>query len=242
MNKIALLNILKGSFKDSEIQEICLELEVDYENLSGMSKADKARELIIHLYHRKRLQELEKVCQRMRPILFDSEQNSLSDGTGIAAKANDLSQEPRATIIKHKGALSKYRYDVSLSFAGEDREIAERLANALRTKGIRVFYDKFEKDVLWGKNLYEYLTHIYKENSRYTVLLLSKHYAEKPWTMLERQSAQARAIKEAQEYILPIRLDNTEIPGLPETVGYVSLADTTIEQIVDLILKKLGKL
>jgi len=59
---------------------------------------------------------------------------------------------------------------------------------------------------------------------------------------LERQSAQARALREGKEYILPIRIDDTKIPGLPETVGYISLSNTTIEKIVDLILKKLGKM
>jgi hypothetical protein len=153
-----------------------------------------------------------------------------------------ISQQAETRMTKYEEPSSEHKYDVSLSFAGEDREIAERLANALRTKDVRVFYDAFEKDVLWGKNLYEYLTRIYTEDSRYTVLLLSKHYAEKSWTTLERQSAQARALREGREYILPIRLDDTQIPGLPETVGYVSLSNTTIEQIVDMILRKLGRM
>ncbi len=48
-------------------------------------------------------------------------------------------------------------YDVALSFAGEDRKLAEALAKALQKNGIKVFYDEFEKSKLWGKDPYKYL-------------------------------------------------------------------------------------
>ncbi len=50
-----------------------------------------------------------------------------------------------------------YLYDVALSFAGEDRSYADALAEALRQRGLSVFYDTYEKYTLWGKNLYTYL-------------------------------------------------------------------------------------
>lgn len=48
----------------------------------------------------------------------------------------------------------KYYYDVVLSFAGEDREYVEECADILTALGIKVFYDSYEQDVLWGKDLY----------------------------------------------------------------------------------------
>ena len=50
-----------------------------------------------------------------------------------------------------------YEYDVALSFAGEDREYIEKVADKLDQDGIKVFYDKFEEIDLWGKNLYDHL-------------------------------------------------------------------------------------
>jgi hypothetical protein len=41
-----------------------------------------------------------------------------------------------------------YEFDVALSFAGEDRAHAERLANLLRDTHVRVFYDEFVKATL----------------------------------------------------------------------------------------------
>src|SRR6266699_5456033 len=46
-----------------------------------------------------------------------------------------------------------YEYEVALSFAGEDRPYASQLANILRRRGVRFFFDEYEKYTLWGKNL-----------------------------------------------------------------------------------------
>ena len=69
-----------------------------------------------------------------------------------------------------------------------------------------------------------------------------EYYAAKTWTNHERKSPQARVFGEKKEYILPIRIDDTEIPGLPETVGFTSLKDTLISAITDLAYKKCVKL
>src|ERR1700750_354210 len=98
-------------------------------------------------------------------------------------------------------------YDVALSFAGEDRPYVEDVANALKTMGIKVFYDSYERTDLWGKDLYTHLSKIYKDDSRFVVVFVSKFYAEKVWTNHERASAQARSFAENSEYILPARFD-----------------------------------
>ena len=45
------------------------------------------------------------------------------------------------------------------------------------------------------------------------------------------RSAQARAFEDNREYILPIRLDDTEVPGIPKTIGFLDARSMTIEQI-----------
>jgi hypothetical protein len=133
------------------------------------------------------------------------------------------------------------KYDVALSFAGEDREYVEAVAEGLKAAGVSVFYDKFEAAGLWGKNLVDHLADIYKNRSRYVVMFVSKHYVAKPWTTHERQHAQDRALVAKEEYILPARFDDTEVPGMTNTVGYVSLKELPPERLVELILTKLGK-
>ena len=132
------------------------------------------------------------------------------------------------------------KYDVGLSFAAEDRQYAKTLANLLEADGYKPFYDENELANLWGKNLYDYLSSVYKDQARYCVMFLSKHYERKLWTTHERQLAQARAFQENREYILPVRLDDTEIPGIPPTVGYLDLRSMTIEEVYEALVRKLS--
>ena len=136
--------------------------------------------------------------------------------------------------------MPKYDHDVALSFAGEDRHHAEELAALLRKNGYKVFYDKYELAQLWGKNLYTHLSSVYKDNARYCVMFLSEHYARKLWTNHERESAQARAFEENEEYILPVRLDDTEIPGILPTVGYLDSRSMSTDKIYQALVEKLS--
>jgi hypothetical protein len=147
---------------------------------------------------------------------------------------SDISQSK-----KHKVIPELKKYDVALSYASEDRSHAETLAHALRLRGVKVFYDQYEASTLWGQNLYTYLADLYQNQARYCVLFLSQHYAIKLWTTREREAAQARAFKEQREYILPIRLDNTEIPGLLPTISYIEWNNHKVDYIVDSIIYKL---
>jgi hypothetical protein len=131
-------------------------------------------------------------------------------------------------------------YDVALSFAGEDRAYVERVAACLRAKGVRVFYDAYEKATLWGKDLYVHLANVYQRNARFTVMFVSHHYSTKLWTNHERQSAQARAFSENKEYILPVRFDDTEVPGLPPTIGYIDIRKKEPFELCALIIEKLS--
>ncbi len=125
----------------------------------------------------------------------------------------------------------QFEYDVALSFAGENRAIVEKFANLLIAKNIKVFYDSMEISNLWGKNLVDHLADIYSKKARYCVMFISQYYPLKKWTNLERTHAQARAFRDANEYILPVRLDDTEVPGIAETIGYIDLRQQTIENV-----------
>lgn len=80
---------------------------------------------------------------------------------------------------------------------------------------------------------------IYQNQARYTIMFISSFYKEKLWTNHERQAMQSRAFQESQEYILPVRFDDTEISGVLPTVGYIDLRVKTPEQLVEIIERKL---
>lgn len=135
--------------------------------------------------------------------------------------------------------VNQIDFDVALSFASEDRAYAEALAEILLARNYRVFYDKYEQAELWGKNLYEHLSRVYGQRARFCVMFISHHYRNKLWTKHEQRAAQDRAFREQQEYILPIRVDDTELIGVLDTVSYVDIRETSIEEIAHLLLKKL---
>jgi hypothetical protein len=135
--------------------------------------------------------------------------------------------------------VEAYQYDVALSFAGEDRDSAKAMAALLERNGVRVFFDDYEKAVLWGKDLYQHLARVYRDSARYCVVFVSAAYASKLWTRHELKQAQARAFRENEEYLLPLRLDDTELEGVNATIGYIDLRQTTLDAVVEIILEKL---
>lgn len=134
-----------------------------------------------------------------------------------------------------------FSYDVALSFAGEDREVAEQLAEQLKKAGVTVFYDNWERSNLWGKDLYQHLDHVYGHAAQFCIVLISASYANKAWTNHELRAAQARAFQQHAEYILPVRLDNTELKSIPVTIGYVDLRATSIYELANMLIAKLRR-
>jgi hypothetical protein len=135
--------------------------------------------------------------------------------------------------------MSNKQYDIALSFAGEDRACAQQLADALRRRNVTVFYDTDEQAMLWGVDLYAYLSDLYQNRAQYCVMFLSKYYAVKVWTNHERRAAQARAFRESREYILPIRLDDTPMDGILPTVGFLTWSAESVEGVADACVQKL---
>jgi hypothetical protein len=133
-----------------------------------------------------------------------------------------------------------YKFDVALSFAGEDRDYVEAVANELKANGINVHYDSFGQVDAWGKDLAEHFDEIYRKQAKYCVMFISEHYAKKVWPNFEKRSALARDVVEIG-YILPARFDDTDILGLPPSKAYIDLRKYDPKQFASLIMEKLGK-
>ena len=132
-------------------------------------------------------------------------------------------------------------FDVAISFAGTERKLAEDLAIRVRAAGFQVFYDEFFPEELWGKNLGEFFHEIYSRRSRYCVIFVSSEYLNREWTVHERRSAQERMLKEkGNEYILPIKVEDVELPGIPSTIGYLPIS-SGVDKIAEILIRKLKK-
>ena len=135
-----------------------------------------------------------------------------------------------------------WKYQVALSFAGEQRDYVEQVSNALDKMGIEHFYDNDNRSALWGKNLTQCLDEIYYQDSRFVVVFVSKEYREKNWTKWEMASAQDRALRQKDEYILPVYFDDVRLPGLIGSLGHIDAHTTSPEELATLIYEKvIGK-
>lgn len=83
------------------MRDLCFELRVDYENLPGLSKKDKARELIIHFSRRRRMNVLVTVFHEQRPQVSPDE-----------ITISEVDETPKVTAIAAAPA--------SLTFSGKD--------------------------------------------------------------------------------------------------------------------------
>jgi hypothetical protein len=134
-----------------------------------------------------------------------------------------------------------YDYDVAVTFAGEDRQFVLDVVRHVTDAGYKIFYDQDEQVTLWGEELTEYFPKIYEDRSKYAVMFVSRYNAAKPWTRLERRSVLVRALNQATPYLLPVRLDATELPGLRTTISYLDGVAMGPHRIAMAICEKLGR-
>ncbi|MEU7479828.1 PQQ-binding-like beta-propeller repeat protein [Lentzea sp. NPDC042327] len=135
------------------------------------------------------------------------------------------------------------QYDFALSFAGPDRVFARGLAEALKADGHRVFFDEYHQAELWGTNLFEKLLDVYGKRSRYVVVVVSRHYLDSVWTRWELRSALETVLQGRDDAVLPLRLDDTELPGLPRSTAWIDVredGETDVELLTRLLAGKLA--
>jgi len=132
------------------------------------------------------------------------------------------------------------KYDVAISFSGEQRDYARELSAYLVKQHVKVFYDEYELAMIWGKNLPEELHRIYSEMALHCVMLISNSYAQNVYTNVERRAAIQKAIRTKADYLLPIVFDDTILPGISIDTCHIKADDHSVETIGNLILEKIG--
>ena len=132
------------------------------------------------------------------------------------------------------------KYEVALSFAGEQRPYVEVVAHTLQSRGISVFYDEFETVRLWGTHLAEELQSVYEGRASLAVMFISADYVEKMWPRHERRAILSRAVEERGEYVLPVRFDGSEVPGFSRDLVYLGAENHPPAELAAMIAEKLG--
>jgi hypothetical protein len=183
--------------------------------------------------------EIEKIGFTFLPLAAQTERMRAVLATNVIRPPKSASTRPGNKPVIASGPVMPENFDIAISFAGTEKQYAHQLAEQVRAAGFAVFYDDFYPEHLWGKDLAVFFDEIFRNKSRFCVVLISQEYRDRKWTIHEVRSAQARAVEEkGSEYILPIRVDNTELDGMRPTLGYATI-EMGIEKIGDLLIKKL---
>ena len=137
--------------------------------------------------------------------------------------------------------MSTKRFQVALSFPGEQRAYVAQVANALaeRLGREQVFYDEWYTAELARLNLDTYLQAVYHDGAELIVPFLCADYERKKWCGLEWRAIRDLFEKRADADIMPLRFDDTAIPGLFRIDGYIDLRQYTPEQTAAFILQRI---
>lgn len=144
-----------------------------------------------------------------------------------------------------KGKANEFIYDVAISFAGENRELAGFIVDSLRKSDYEVFFDEFYEANYLGTSWESHFEKIFNKESRYVICILDKYHKEKIWTTFERDCFSER-IKDGA--VIPIFLDNTKFKSITSDIACLefkfnpkdpSWKDKIKEQILPKLLVKI---
>lgn len=134
------------------------------------------------------------------------------------------------------------KYDVFISHASEDKDVVVRpLAIELQNHGLKVWYDEFELRI--GDSLRKKIDKGLA-NSRFGLVVLSKHFIKKGWTNYELDGIVTKAIS-GEQIILPIwhNITKQEVidfsPSLADKLAR-NTAISTIQEIAQEIADVIG--
>jgi hypothetical protein len=147
------------------------------------------------------------------------------------------SDHPLASLIAMPEDVA---YDVCLSFPGEHRDYVRLVYEALALRGIECFFDEPHQVELWGQDLAERFDQVFRNEAQFCVAFVSEEWVRRAWPTHERRSALARMLQEPG-YLLPVRFDDTEVPGMSPTIGYLDGTALEPQELAELIVKKVKR-
>jgi hypothetical protein len=131
-----------------------------------------------------------------------------------------MARDVEKTISSKEGKNAKPR--VFISHSKKNIQRARRLADALAFSGVNVWFDEWE--VLVGQTLAERVYSGIME-SNFLLILLSKHSVQSRWVREELDFALIEEIEKSSVTILPVLIDECEIPPALRKKRYIKMRD-----------------
>lgn len=129
-----------------------------------------------------------------------------------------------------------FKYDFAISYAGEEKKVAEGIYNAITEKyaNYNIFFAPKELSSLVGEDGEEFFEKLFKE-SKQVIVILSENYKKKEWTRYEWDIIKDR---NKENRCIPIKIDNVKILGFSSNQIYLSFNED-YDMISKLCIEKL---
>jgi len=141
---------------------------------------------------------------------------------------SELASQKKAAVHKSEKPESKSTKDEPLenlfvSYASEDKIFVEQLVNKLDNYAAHVWFD--QREILVGDSIVAKVNAGLKK-ATVIVAILSKSSITKPWVLREVYSSIGRQLQSAQVSVLPVVIDDCEIPPLMNDVKYADFRNS----------------
>jgi hypothetical protein len=133
------------------------------------------------------------------------------------------------------------RYELTLICGEGDGDYVRNVFAHLKRRGVRAFYPAHEDFIVsqLGTFLPESLDLVIRSQTRFAVVFVSRHLSDS-LANHQRRLALHRLLAAEGVFLLPVRMDDTELPGLPLTaVGSVDGRRTTARALARMLEQKL---
>lgn len=115
--------------------------------------------------------------------------------------------------------MTEYKYDLFIVYSSENTKEARKLMEDIERRFcIKCCFA--DRDFVPGAEIVENISNA-MEGSDKIVMLISQHFVHSGWCWFEEQEAFRKYIQEKRNYIIPVKLEDVEMPKRLRNMTYV---------------------
>lgn len=150
----------------------------------------------------------------------------------IIPNQNFLDAEKYVNAIEQNLHMDFEQRLIFICHASEDKEFVGKLVTELDRRALHAWYDK--REILVGDSIVARINAALGK-ARYLIAILSPRSIKKPWVQRELDSTLMRQLKQANIRILPVLLENCDIPPLLQGIRYANFTESFTQGLQELL-------
>lgn len=225
---------LVALFNTEELQTLCFDLGIDYENLAGSNatRDQLARNLIAYLSRRGQLDDLIAIGRRVRPRAAWSEIDyDLGRTSGSSSEPSSEPPSEPPSGLQISSDRSPY-LRVFLCHGSPDKAAVRGIYQKLKSDGFKPWLD--EEDILPG-NVWKLEISKALRQCEVVLVCCSRTSVNKAgYVQWEIRAALDRALEQPEGaiFVIPVKLEECELPDSLNTYQYVRYFDANGYQLL----------